>query len=198
MCVTDDRHPNRHVPRSRLRARPPSMASRDKVVSTRQGMRGRIVVCVSSCPFLCSSTNSLLPVPPYKWVNTDFIFFPPCFFLLLKKLRSAGERPNDPHGLDRVGLIAMIRRRCALVNYHSPVARKRECRMSRFSSRPRLSPRLNEERYMIQSPATVKYRRAYLFLFLARTQCSLYAHPGSILERNVLSRKAPRRHHPRN
>lgn len=80
MCVTDDRHPNRHVPRSRLRARPPSMASRDKVVSTRQGMRGRIVVCVSSCPFLCSSTNSLLPVPPYKWVNTDFIFFPPFFF----------------------------------------------------------------------------------------------------------------------
>lgn len=47
MCVTDDRHPNRHVPRSRLRARPPSTASRDKVVSTRQGMRGRICcVCL--------------------------------------------------------------------------------------------------------------------------------------------------------
>lgn len=38
-----------------------------------------------------------------------------------------------------------------------------------------------------------------LSLSLSRAhECSLYAHPGSILERNVLSRKAPRRHHPRN
>lgn len=99
MCVTDDRHPNRHVPRSRLRAAAyDGVARQSRVDETGYAGEDCCVCLLLSFPLFIhkfAPSCSSVQMGQYGF----YIFFPPFFFfLLLKKLRSAGERPNDPHG----------------------------------------------------------------------------------------------------